>query len=72
MVFVCIFVNMPRVLKTQKKNSQGFGVTLPAPLAKQIDDEANRKGTTRKAVVIERLWESYRARPDESVNVGGA
>lgn len=60
---------MPRVLKTQKKNELKFGVTLPAPLAKQVDDEATKKGTTRKAIVIERMWESYRNRPDELGNV---
>lgn len=47
------------------RDKQKSGVALPEPLAKLVNAEAERKGTTRKAVVIERLWESYRTKPDE-------
>lgn len=59
-------IDMPKTVGNADGNDkQKSGVALPDPLAKLVNAEAKRKGTTRKAVVIERLWESYRTKPDE-------
>ena len=59
-------IDMPKTVGSAKSSDkQKSGVALPEPLAKLVNAEAERKGTTRKAVVIERLWESYRTKPDE-------